>query len=267
MDERPATANAEHVSELAVVAAVNDFAVLRQNLASSPMIAEGRVRLIVESGHRSAASAYNAGMLQAAESLVVFAHQDIYFPRGWDERFLGAIAAIPRDEWGVVGVFGLDERGMPAGRAWDPGVGVIGESASAPVPVVTLDEIVLIVRADSGLTFDEGLPGFHLYGTDIVQASLKAGFAAYAVDAPVIHNALATFWLDSDYRAGYRYLREKWRSRLPLPTTIVPVATSDWPMIDFCLRSLSARTLGRRRAHKRYSASLVALARELGFAS
>ena len=258
---------AEHVSEFAVVAAVNDDDVLRDNLASSPMIAEGRVRLLVERGHASAGSAYNAGRARASEPVLVFAHQDVYFPRGWEQKLARAIAAMPRDGWGVAGVFGLDGGGRPAGRAWDTGLGVIGQTAVTPVPVVTLDEIVLIVRAGSQLQFDERLPGFHLYGTDIVQMSLAAGLSAYAIDAPVLHNNLATFWLDSDYRSCYRYVREKWWNRLPLQTTIVPVVASNWSIVGFDLRSLRARALRRRRPHTRYAASLGVLAHDLGFSA
>ena len=43
----------------------------------------------------------------------------------------------------------------------------------------SFDELLIVLRRDSGLRFDEGLPGWHMYGTDIVQtARARLGRAA-----------------------------------------------------------------------------------------
>ena len=51
--------------------------------------------------------------------------------------------------------------------------------------MVSVDELLIVLRIGSGLRFDERLPGFHLHGTDIVQSALHRGLGAFAIDAPV----------------------------------------------------------------------------------
>jgi len=60
------------------------------------------------------------------------------------------------------------------------------------VTVQTLDEIVLIFRRDSGLSFDETLPHFHFYGTDICMRAAEQGRQCYAISAFCVHNTPAT---------------------------------------------------------------------------
>src|SRR5262249_4672123 len=72
---------------LTVVAAVSDEAVLRANLLSSPCLAPGSPHeVLLFRGAKSAAEALNRGLEQAKHSVVVYAHQDVYLPRGWDQR-------------------------------------------------------------------------------------------------------------------------------------------------------------------------------------
>ena len=86
---------------LAVVSAVNNDEILSENLLRSPMLSAGQIPLIVERGHDSAAKAYNAGMDRVDADAIVFAHQDVYFPRGWEDKLSHAIesyTALPFED-------------------------------------------------------------------------------------------------------------------------------------------------------------------------
>lgn len=225
---------------LAVVAAVNNDKVLRNNLAMSPIISEDHVPLITERGYRSAGMAYNAGLDKVTADIVIFAHQDVYLPRGWDKKLLSTVHALELNakNWGILGVIGVNENGDMVGTAWSTGLGYeIKAEISVPAAVGSLDEIVIVLRRGTGLRFDEDLSGYHLYGTDIVQNALQSDFGAYVFNGPVIHNSNPkkaqgfVFVLDRSYVKAYRYLQRKWKNKLPIVTLIVPITKSGWPLL------------------------------------
>ncbi len=222
-----------YIYSIAVVAAVNDDECLANNLAASPMLAEDGVPLIINRGYRSAALAYNAGLDYTDADIIVFAHQDVYFPRGWEQKLLLTIEELELEDnkWGVLGVVGKDRTDNLVGGAWSTGLQLKIESKfTSPAIVGSIDEIVIILRKGSGLRFDDNLPGYHLYGTDIVQSALKAGFEAYVFNGPVIHNSVPVVQLDGSYVKAYRYMQRKWKSELPIWTTVVPITKSGWPL-------------------------------------
>ena len=225
---------------LAVVAPVNDDECLANNLAESPMIKEGGVPLIVRRDCKSASTAYNAGLDSADADIIIFAHQDVYFPRGWDEKLRRAIKTLDDrgERWGVLGVIGSDANGKLVGGAWSNGLQWKIESRefTSPARVRTFDEIVLVLRKDGGLRFDDNLPGFHLYGTDIALSAVKAGLGAYVFDAPVIHNSIWRKKLGVSYCRAYRYMQRKWWDELPVQTLVLPVTRSLWPVLRNWLR-------------------------------
>lgn len=238
-------------SGLAVVAAVNDEDSLARNLAASPMIASGRVPLHAVRGATGAAAAYNRGLDAASAAYVVFAHQDVYFPPDWEARFDAAVAATAaRDpDWALLGPFGVSEQApRHVGRIWTTSLGrVVGEPAPAPVAVQSYDELAFVLRADGGLRFDEALPGWHLYGTDIVQEARARGLGAWAMDMPVIHNDGFHRALGADFVAAYRFAYRKWAGRRPpFRTPIVPVTRLGLPLMIQRLRM--ATSVARRRA-------------------
>jgi len=224
---------------LAVVAAVNDDKVLRDNLANSPMLRDGRVPLIVEHGYQSASKAYNAALDSVAADIVIFAHQDVYLPQGWDEKLLLTIQALEANtsNWAVLGVIGLDQNGHFVGRVWSTGLGCeIKGAFSGPTAIGAIDEMVIVLRRATGLRFDEELPGYHLYGTDIVQTALQKDYGAYVFDGPVIHNSLPAQLSDGSYATAYRYMRRKWKPKMPIWTTVVPVTRWGWPLLRATIR-------------------------------
>lgn len=110
---------------LSVIAAVNDDTVLRNNLALSPLLSDGRIELIVERKRPSAAAAYNAAMSRTDSEILIFAHQDVYLPSGWEENVFKTVDASgsKRVNWAVLGVYGVEPSGRHIGRAWSSGLG------------------------------------------------------------------------------------------------------------------------------------------------
>ena len=252
---------------LATAAAVNDLAVLARCLAASPDIRAGTLPLATFEGYRTAGLAYNAAIahLVTAE-WIIFAHQDVYLPAGFGRyltRQLMVLTAYDPD-WAVAGVVGTKADGTIVGHSWSSGLGrVIGTPDGLPQRVESLDEMLLVVRTRAGLRFDPALPSFHLYGTDIVQAARAAGWSAYAIDAPAIHHSRPVADLGGGYRAAYRYMQGKWRDLLPIPTTILPVTHSLFPLLW-----KDARIRLRHRGRRRIPAPIenpARIARAIGF--
>jgi hypothetical protein len=210
-------------------ARTSDRGRLDQDLRSSPAIASGAAPLTVLWNRESASAAYAEAMKSAAADILVFAHCDIFFPAGWFERLESEIAQLDGTDpnWAVAGVIGVTASGQFVGRAWDNSLaplfretgGFFGAALGAPARVDSCDEMVLIVRNRSGVSFDPALPGFHLYGTDIALEAERQGRTTYALDLPLIHNAKAQLQLGADYVAAYKYMVRKWRARMPVATT------------------------------------------------
>ena len=234
---------------LAVVAAVNDENTLTHNLLRSQVLRDSSVPFHGYRGCRSAAEAYNRGLDETEGDLVAFIHQDIYLPQTWEIELRNAIDVLSRidPDWAVIGAIGTRPDGSLVGRCWSSGLArVIGTPVPEPVEVVCIDEMLIVLRRVSGLRFDTELPGFHLYGCDIVLAAQAAGLRSYVVDLPVIHNSKPVRSLGGAYALAHGFMRRKWAALLPVPTLIVSLTRSPWPLLRARLRL--ARTLRRRLA-------------------
>lgn len=229
------------MNNVSVIAAVNNRMVLESNLLRSPLLRENNVQFIAVEGFVSASKAYNHGIMAAAGEFLVFAHQDVYIPAPWYQQLLKAMDMVEKKNlpWSVLGVIGVDGHGFVKGQCWSTGLGrEVGIPVKQPEPAVSLDELIIIVRKNSGLLFDENLPGWHLYGTDIVQTALERGLGVYIVQAPVIHNSLPTFRLDARFAKCCHYIRRKWSHRLPIQSTCVRVTQFGWPLLKKRIRQL-----------------------------
>jgi hypothetical protein len=209
---------------------------LQVDLARSPEIENGSVGLTILWNKASAAGAYSQAIETATAEVLVFAHCDVYFPKGWFERLaweVDRLSHLDRD-WAVAGISSITPSGELVGRMFDTALepvfaetsGIFGKALPAPVPIVSADELVLVVRRGSGVSFDPLLPEFHLYGTDIILEAERQGRCSYGLDMPLIHNAKPQLRLGGDYGRAFRYMVEKWRERLPVPTTCVPLTAT-----------------------------------------
>jgi glycosyltransferase involved in cell wall biosynthesis len=235
------------LADLCIVVASNDESCLNRNLLASPMVKAG-VRVHVEREAPSAAVAYNRGIASTSEPLIVFAHQDVWFPEGWEKRLEKAMFELDQldPDWALAAPFGMSGDGVHLGDVWSTSLGRrVGRAVREPTPVRSFDELVIVMKRASGLRFDEELPLWHFYGTDIVLSAINIGKGAYAIDAPVIHNDGFKGRLGPDFTEGYDFLRRKWRDQLPVRTSILWVSATRLPL---CLYQLRAwRSVDRRR--------------------
>lgn len=251
-----------------VCCVANDDAILTRNLKSSPDVVKRRVKLSVIWGAKAASVAYREAIEAAHADVVVFAHQDVYFPDGWFSKLEVVCERLSSVDpsWAVAGLCGMTTEGEFVGHIWDAGLGAVcGGPFRAPRSVTSLDEVVLMIRRASGIVFDPELPSFHLYGTDIVLEAHRAGMKSYVVDLPVIHNSKAGVRLDSTYIAAYRFMVRKWRALLPLPTVIVQLTGNPWPLLLRRLR-LRYKAIFRASTLRSMVESPELVARQLGFA-
>ncbi len=238
---------------IAVVVAVNDEAVFNGSLMRSPEMASAK-ELRVQRGCASAGQAYNAGIKLSASPVMIFAHQDVFFPGGWFELLSQTIQeiAIKDPNWGVLGVYGIGMSGEAIGHIYSTGLEkVLGRPLEEPREVCSLDEVVLVVRRSSGLQFDEALPGFHLYGTDICLQARNRGLKCYVVSSFCIHNSNGLSVLPSAYTRAFLYMRRKWRGHLPITTPCMQITQCGVPLLQHNLAIWIRTVFNRHQRGKR----------------
>jgi hypothetical protein len=250
--------NVKHQEEKAsmqwsIICAVNNQSVLRSCLLKSPDI-QSATEVILQTGYSSAAAAYNSAIQKADTDLLVFVHQDVYLPPGWADYVQRALEWLStRDpNWGVLGVWGVTESNDRAGHLyWTGAQGAPWKPFDGVKEVTSLDEVVLILRKSSGLRFDERLPGFHLYGSDICLEACRRGMKCYAVPAFCIHNTNEHNFLPFEFWKCCLFIRRKWRLALPITTPCMTITFWCWPMIRWILVRAVNLALGRDKpAHR-----------------
>lgn len=236
-----------------IISAVNDDAVLTSCLLISPdLVRCGPV--VAQRGWQSASLAYNDAIDQSAADVMVFVHQDVFLPAGWLDKLIAALAELDRrnPEWGVLGVYGMTDRGSRKGWVYSVGLGaILGADFIGVEPVRTLDEVLLVIRRSSGLRFDAALPGFHMYATDLCLTAERQGLQNYVIPAFVLHNSNGIRRLGSDFWEACDFIRWKWNAVLPVESPCTTVMASRWLQnyqrlrrwIDFSLRR---KPVGRR---------------------
>jgi hypothetical protein len=175
----------------------------------------------------------------ARHSLIIFLHPDVILPEDWYHQFMLKLQALEAldPEWGVLGTAGVPE-------GWSgPSPNFIASnivdfvnhfySGSDDLQVQSLDEHLLVLRKGSPL-FDEKLPGFDLYGSDIVLSAKKAGMKSYLLPLLLFHKTVdvdgapyqADTWFSKIGELSFRervhktqwYLSQKW-----CPSGLLPV--------------------------------------------
>lgn len=232
-----------------LICASNNAAILQANLERSPCLAD--VSLTVVENAPSAANAYNQGLDQTREEIVVFLHHDVYLPQGWDALLrarVDEVAALDPD-WALIGAYGVDDTGRGYGPVWSSSLGqIVGYVALTPRDVQSFDELLIVMRRSAGLRFDEGLPGWHLYGTDIVTEARAKGLRAYAAALPLVHNDGYKDQLDQGFGDAYAYLRRKWAARLPLRSPIIKISRTGHQLWRARVHNLRARDVRQSMA-------------------
>ncbi|MEZ5798331.1 MAG: hypothetical protein R3D63_13085 [Paracoccaceae bacterium] len=157
----------------------------------------------------SAAVAYNQALAATTAEIVVFVHHDVYLPPGWDRLLATRLAEVEATDpdWALFGAFGVGLDAAHIGPVWSSSLGqIVGRVPLAPVEVQSYDELLIVLRRSSGLRFDQSLPGWHFYGTDIVAQARARGLRVQG-GLPCIHNDRFHPALGADFTECYRYMQ------------------------------------------------------------
>lgn len=234
--------------EFTFVVAVNNRDVFETHFLASPCLGAPHAHeVLVQEGFKSASQAYNDAIDRARNDFIVFVHQDVILPERWLDQLESSLDYLEENDpqWGVLGCYGETRSQGGRGYVYSSGLGIIGQASEHPMPVQTLDEIVLVLRKSSGLRFDGNLPHFHLYGTDICLRAEQLGRKNYALSAFCIHNTNQGYVLPKEFYECY------WRIRAPGNRSCrfkLPASGSRGPTCCFtsesCRRFISARCEG-----------------------
>lgn len=214
-------------ADFALACASHSDAILAANLARSPCAQTLPLR--VETGAPSAATAYNRALAATTAPVVIFAHHDVYLPPGWEALLAARLTEVAAQDpdWALFGAFGVGLDAAHVGPVWSSSLGqIVGRVPPAPVQVQSYDELLIVLRRGSGLSWDEALPGWHFYGTDIVAQARARGLRAWAGALPTVHNDRYHEALGDDFAECYRFLQRKWRDALPLRSPITKISRS-----------------------------------------
>ena len=238
-----------------LITASNDDTVLKTCLAASPCVGQARDFQVMR-GFASAGAAYNAGIRQSACDVLVFALQDVYLPLEWNRHLATAVSQLSQSDpnWAVLGVFGITRDSKPQGYMYCTGLQkVLGQPFSQAVPCVSLDEVVLVLRRSANLTFDERLPGFHFYGTDICLEAQQRGLNSYIIPAFCIHNTQGMKFLPWAFWQSYLFMRRKWWKQLPIKTPCITLSKLAFPVLQHPLQSAYVHYVKREPPGSRVS--------------
>ena len=231
------------------VVAVNSLKLFESNFSISPCLrGSHNHEILVQEHFPSAAKAYNDAIERSTNELIVFCHQDLVLPEGWIMELDEALAYLERfdSNWGVLGCSGMTRDRRHWRYVYSSGLGISGKPLVRPEPVQTLDEIVLVLRKSSDLRFDEQLPHFHFYGTDICLKAASLGMTSYVITAFCIHNTHQSLILPKEFYGCYQYIRNAWKKNLPIQTTCVRITRSNIPIYLRRLRELYLRYIRRK---------------------
>ena len=228
--------NSSDSIKLSFVTCASNLQVLGERLLASPCLQRAGIPLAAYFNAASAAHGFNAAMAAAQNeptdrpsqnSWLVWVHQDVYLPHGWDTVFTQALTvALQRFPKlavaGVYGVIGAGSNARRAGHVLDRGT-LLREPEPLPCLVDSLDELLFAVRIDSGLKLDRAL-GFDFYATDLVLQAQAQGWQCAVVDAYCEHWSGTPASGDLPDAVVKRVLtngtvfEQKWHHRLPVTT-------------------------------------------------
>ncbi len=226
------SADIRGVYPITFVVAVNKRHILAANFLASPcLLGSHPHQIILQEDFSSAAAAYNDAIEKSENDLIVFCHQDMFFPLSWISELQHTVERLETKDpkWGVLGCCGITSDGQFRGYVYSSGVEIIG-GPGEPSEIQTLDEIVLVVRKSSGLHFDRNLPSFHLYGTDICLRAAARGMRSYAISILCIHNTYQSFILPKEFFECCEYVKKVWKQWLPIQTTCIRITHSNLPI-------------------------------------
>jgi len=193
-------------TKISVIVPVNNGLLFKKFCGKSKDLTDD---FVIMSQSPSAAAAYNYGMRKAKYDICVCCHQDVFFPPGWRDGLI-----IPKDKFGVLGLYGVDMQGNDVGHIQDPhGYRKVG---IMPAEAQSVDELCMIIDRRSGLEFDEELGGWHFYGADICLQAIVKGLKNYVIDNLAIHASGGV--MDNSFALMLNKFEKKWEGKSPIET-------------------------------------------------
>ena len=133
--------------------------------------------------------AYNHFLKVSNGEYVIICHQDILLK--FDKRNILEACIVELDQkdpqWAVAGNAGGVCLGVRALCITDANGHC--KSAGLPLPVQSLDENFILMKAKANLAVSGDLEGFHLYGTDLCQVARFLGYRAYVIPFHLYHKS------------------------------------------------------------------------------
>jgi|ERR1700722_2350339 len=235
------------------IVATNNDELLRKNFLSSKVIREQKYQVILQRGYRNIGKAYNDGMRKTDAEILVCLHQDVFLPDAWEDQMFASLAKLETSNWGVLGVAGMRAVGrhtLLVGHLLGPGPQEIGSPDGLPAQVETLDELLLVIRNDGKLLFDEEIPTTHFYGADICLEASSKGLGCFAINAYCHHNSINSNPDCPEFRLASKYMQKKWKRRLPFVTTCAVVEPKSVENLRRIVRGLGLQPLANRIANR-----------------
>ncbi|WP_130470536.1 glycosyltransferase [Candidatus Magnetaquicoccus inordinatus] len=222
------TLNEDYFAELpppfkiSFVVAVNNKRIFNDYLLSSPVLQKGHPhQLIPILEPRTAADAIATGLHYAVNDFIVYLHQDVYLPEGWDRMFCHKVRQADQQiaDIGIYGVYGVNsasERPYSSGYVLDRVL--FHNSRIFPYEVHSLDECLFAFRK-SGYPGTDPKLGFHLYATDLCCAYRDKGQKAVVIAAICYHNSMGV--QSHTLQNSIRYFTStRWEKYFPIHTPV-----------------------------------------------
>lgn len=221
------------MKDYTVAALVNNEELYLRCLGSSPDISKRAYDYRIE-GARSASIGYNQAIRDSKTRYVILVHQDVLLPAGWFDQLTTIInrATSEYPNWAVLGAYGISVNGEHKGHVYCTATGnVLGGQIYGFIKAQSLDELCLVIDTHANLLFDEELPGFHLYGTDICQRAELIAKCALIADLYCIHNTNAYGYLPVDFWKAHKHIRKSHRNNLPIITPCTRISSN--PLFEY----------------------------------
>lgn len=200
---------------ISVVVPVNRQWEFEENILKSPGLSEINAEIIPVYDATSAAEAYAFGRERALNDWVLFAHQDVYIPKGAGRALISRLSAsnLGNKPYPPIGFAGID---VPEDlKLKKSGLMIDRDMLFSHLPsnnAISIDEFAVLIHKDAQVTIDPNL-GWHTWATDLCLQVFISDEIKHAriFDIPFFHNSLNyTPALPDAYVASAKTLKQKW---------------------------------------------------------
>lgn len=208
-------------SPFTVIVAVNRDNQLQANLLHSPGLAEVGAQVVLCRDAPTAADAFEQGLQQAQTPWIIYAHQDVYFPKTSGYALSRLFASFPETEAadtliGFAGIaLGEQSQANKSGLVIDR---IHRFDHPASDRALSLDEFAVAFHRTTNHRVDRNL-GWHLWATDLCLAAAVHGRPmAKIARIPLFHNSFGDWSLPPEFQVSAERLAAKYPTVPIIPT-------------------------------------------------